>query len=196
MTSTHQTNLDQRWLQLRKERGTTACLEKAQSVEAVYGVAGQGKTCMVKAILPEPQFAATYTASGVAQRLTRHTGRKGRIQFRLPSGRTHPVEASDISACPAHPPYGGESERTGHLSTSNLLIRVITGWPTAGAGLDRRPVWPRSRHSTQMPCVTTGTVAFGRTDHRHKSRATGMKLDRSGGRTAASTIEQSLTEVC
>ena len=60
----HRTNLGQKWLRPRKRRGTTACPEKAQSVEAICGAAGQGKTCVAKAILPEPQFAATYTRSG------------------------------------------------------------------------------------------------------------------------------------
>lgn len=71
MTCTHRTYLGQKWLRSRKRRGTTACPEKAQSVEAICGVAGQGKTCMAKAILPEPQFAATYTRSGAAEWLTR-----------------------------------------------------------------------------------------------------------------------------
>jgi hypothetical protein len=66
MACAHRTNLGQKWLRPRKRRRTTACPEKAQSVEAICGAAGQGKTCMAKAILPEPQFAATYTRSGAA----------------------------------------------------------------------------------------------------------------------------------
>lgn len=61
MTCAHRANLDQRWLRPRKRRGTTACSEKAQIAETVCGAEGQGKTCMAKAILLEPQFAATNT---------------------------------------------------------------------------------------------------------------------------------------
>src|SRR5690606_24211009 len=67
MTCIHRTNLGQKWLRPRKRRGTTACPEKAQSVEAICGAGGQDKTCMAKAILPEPQFAATYTRSGAVE---------------------------------------------------------------------------------------------------------------------------------
>jgi len=52
MACAHRTNLGQKWLRPRKRRGTIACPEKAQSVEAICGAAGQSKTCMAKAILP------------------------------------------------------------------------------------------------------------------------------------------------
>ena len=77
MTCARRTDLGQKWLQPRKRRGTTACPEKAQIVETVYDAAGQGKTCMAKAILLEPQFAATNPWSGVAERLTRQLGWSG-----------------------------------------------------------------------------------------------------------------------
>jgi hypothetical protein len=118
MTCTHRTNLGQRWLRPRKRRGTTACPEKAQSVEAIYGAAGQGKTCMAKAILPEPQFAATYTASGAAQWLTRRFGRSESAMFILSASRSSDVERPGLPARPTHPLYGGASERTGRLNTS------------------------------------------------------------------------------
>lgn len=54
MAHARRTNLGQQWLKLRKERGKVACSEKAQIAKVVYGVEGQGKTCMAKAILPEP----------------------------------------------------------------------------------------------------------------------------------------------
>ena len=196
MTCTHRTNLGQQWLQLRKERGKLACSEKAQAVEAVYGVEGQGKTCMAKAILPEPQFAAAYARSGVAERLTRRIGRKRGAMFTPPAGRGSNVETHGKPACPTHPLYRGVSERTGRLTTSLLPIRVITGWPTAGVGLGRRPVWLRSRHSTQMPGVTARTAAARWTGDRNKRQATVVNPGVPGGRAAASTIQLSLTEVC
>ncbi len=129
MTCTHRTNLGQKWLRPRKRRGTTACSEKAQSVEAIYGAAGQGKTCMAKAILPEPQFAATYTASGAAQWLTRRFGRSESAMFILSASRSSDVERPGLPARPTHPLYGGASERTGRLNTSQPPTRVNAGSP-------------------------------------------------------------------
>jgi hypothetical protein len=196
MTCIHRTYLGQRWLKLRKERGTTACSEKARSVETVCGAESQDKTCMAKAILPEPQSAAAYTLGGVAERLTRRTGWTDDMMFRSSAGHGSDVEAHGEPACPAHPLYGGASGRTGRLTTSLLLIRVITGWPTAGGGASRRPVWPRSRHSTRTPGVTAGTAAARRTDRGHKRRATAVNTRVAGGRAAAFTIHISTTEAC
>ena len=196
MTCTHRTNLGQQWLKLRKERGKVACSEKVRVVEAVYDAEDQGKTCTAKAILPEPQFAAAYARSGVAERLTRRIGRTGGAMFTPPAGHRSNVEACGEPACPTHPLYRGVSERTGRLTTSLLPIRVITGWPTAGVGFSRRPVWLRSRHSTQMPGVMAGTAAARRTGNRNKRQVTVVNPGVPGGRAAASTIQLSLTEVC
>lgn len=195
MTCTHRTNLGQKWLRPRKRRGTTACSEKAQSVEAIYGAAGQGKTCMAKAILPEPQFAATYTASGAAQWLTRRFGRSESAMFILSASRSSDVERPGLPARPTHPLYGGASERTGRLNTSQPPTRVNAGSPKQD-GL-AGPAWRRSRHSTQMPGVITGTVA-GRPadDRRDKRGATRVKRPPTGGRAAASTIRTTLTGAC
>ena len=187
MTCTHQTNLGQQWMKLRKERGKIACLEKAQITQAVYGAAGQGKTCTAKAILPELQFAAAYDASSVAERLTRYTGQK----------EDRALRSFLSSVCPAHPLYGGVSERTGRLNTSQLSTRVITGCPVAGVGAIRRPVWARSRHSTQIPGVITGTAAGELADgQRDKRGVIRVKTRWIGGRTAATAIQQSSTEGC
>jgi hypothetical protein len=187
MTCTHQTNLGQQWMKLRKERGKIACLEKARITEAVYGAEGQGKACMAKAILPEPQFAAAYDRGNVAERLTRHTGWKEDRALRFSLQTVHP----------AHPLYGGVSERTGRLNTPKLPTRVITGCPVAGVGAIRRPVWARSRHSTQMPGVMAGTAAGELADgRRNKCGAIRMKIRWIGGRTAATAIQQSSTEAC
>ncbi len=195
MTCAHRTNLGQKWLRPRKRRGTTACSEKAQSVEAIYGAAGQGKTCMAKAILPEPQFAATYTASGAAQWLTRRFGRSESAIFILSASRSSDVERPGLPARPTHPLYGGASERTGRLNTSQPPSRVNAGSPKQD-GLPG-PAWRRSRHSTQMPGVTTGTVAGGPADDRRDKRgATRVKRQPVGGRTAASTIRTTLAGAC
>lgn len=195
MTCTHRTYLGQKWLRPRKRRGTTACPEKAQSVEAICGVAGQGKTCMAKAILPEPQFAATYTRSGTVEWLTRYIGRSESGVLILSASRTSDVEKPGLPARPTHPLYGGASERTGRLNTSKPPTRVNAGSPKQD-GL-AGPAWRRSRHSTQMPGVTTGTVAGKPADGRRDKRgATHAKRQPIGGRAAASTIRTTLTGAC
>ncbi len=197
MTCAHRANLGQRWLKPRKRRGTTACSEKTQTAEAVYGGEGQGKTCMAKAILLEPQFAVTNTRRGAAERLTRHIGQSGGTTFMPPAGRRSDVETSGEPACPTHPLYGGASERTGRLTTSYPPARVITGCPTAGDGLGRRPVWARSHHNTQMPGVTAGTATGQPVDCRwYKRGATRGKASPAGGRVAASAIQMLITEAC
>jgi hypothetical protein len=194
MTCTHRTYLGQKWLRPRKRRGTTACPEKAQSVEAICGVAGQGKTCMAKAILPEPQFAATYTRSGTVERLTRYIGRSESGVLILSASRSSDVERPGLPARPTHPLYGGASERTGRLNTSKPPTRVNAGSPKQD-GL-AGPAWRRSRHSTQMPGVTTGTAGKPADDRRDKRGATHAKRQPIGGRAAASTIRTTLTGAC
>ncbi|PTR06260.1 ArdC-like ssDNA-binding domain-containing protein [Novosphingobium sp. GV055] len=168
MACVHRTNLGQKWLRPRKRRGTTACPEKAQSVEAICDAAGQGKTGMAKAILPEPQFAATYTRSGAVEWLTRHIGWSESAMFMLSASRSSNVERPGLPARPTHPLYGGASERTGRLNTSQPPSRVNAGSPKQD-GLPG-PAWRRSRHSTQMPGVTTGTVAGRPADDRRDKR--------------------------
>jgi hypothetical protein len=193
---TRQTNLGQQWLQLRKERGKVACLEKARSIKTVCDAESQGKTCMVKAILPEPQFAAAYDRSNIAERLTRYPGRKE--DGALKSSLIEPlVRAIRESAHPAHPLYGGASERTRHLNTSHLPTRVITGCPAAGDGAIRRPVWARNRHSTQRLGVTSETAAGQPADGcRNKHGATRVNVRPIGGRAIATVIRQSVAEAC
>lgn len=196
MTCTHQTHLGQQWLRFRKEQGTIACLEKVRSVKTVCDADDQGKTCMAKAILPEPQFAVAYNRGSVAERLTRHTGWKE--DRALMSSKVRRLErAVRESAHPARPPYRGTSERTGRLNTSHLPTHVTTGCPTAGVGVIQRPVWARSRHSTQTPGVISGTAATLSADgNQNKHRVTGVKIWIAGGRTAATAIQQLTTEVC
>lgn len=147
------TNLGQQWLQPRKGRGTIACPEKAELAQVVYDGNGHGKTCTVKAKLPEPQFAAADNAGDVAGRLTRHSGWNGSIVWKLSKQPRHAGEASPSAASS----IGGESERTGHLNTSHLPLLQLRD-PLQQATLTRRPVWGRSRHNTQTPGVTAGTA--------------------------------------
>ena len=196
MTCTHQTHLGQQWLQLRKELGTIACLEKARSIETVCGAEGQGKMCMAKAILPESQFAAAYQRSSVAERLTRHLGWKEDMSSVSSLFRLFARVVRE-SVHPAHPPYRGISERTGRLNTSYLATHVITGCPTAGSRAIRRPVWVRSRHSIQTPEVMFGTAATQLADGIwNKLRTTCANLQIAGRRTAATAIQQPTAEVC
>jgi hypothetical protein len=196
MTCTHQTNLGQQWLQLRKERGTIACLEKARSIKTVCDAESQGKTCKVKATLPESQFAAAYDRSNVAERLTRHLGWKEDRVLRS-SLIERLARAVRESVRPAHPLYGGISERTRHLNTSHLSTRVITGCPTAGDGAIRRPVWAQNRHSTQTLGVTSETAAGQPADGcRNKRGATRVKIRSAGGRAVATVIQCTVTEAC
>lgn len=197
MTCAHRANLGQRWLRPRKRRGTTACSEKAQIAETVYGAEGQGKTCTAKAILLEPQFAATNPWRGAAERLTRHIGQSGGATFIPPAGRRSDGETSGEPACPTHPLYGGANERTGRLTTSYPPARVITGCPTAGVGSGWRPVWARSRHSSRTPGVMAGTAAGRPADgRRYKRGATRVKASPTGRRAAAPAIRTTITEVC
>lgn len=58
-------------LDLRKGQGNTAWLEKAGTHETIVVRDGQGKTCMVKARLPEPKSRAVYLVTATQQWLRR-----------------------------------------------------------------------------------------------------------------------------
>ena len=55
----------------RKGQGNIAWLEKAGSRETIVAADGQGKTCMVKATLPEPKSRAVYLVPATQQWLRR-----------------------------------------------------------------------------------------------------------------------------
>ena len=196
MTYAHRTYPDRQRLRPRERQGSAACSEKAQIAEVICGAAGQGKTCTAKATLPEPQSAAAYTAGGATRWLAWHIGRTKGAMFIPFAGRKYDVDASGVPACPTHPLYGGASGRTGRLTTSHLRVRVITGWPVAGVGLGRRPVWPRSRRSTRTPGVTAGTAILGWTGERNKRWATTVNPASHGGRAAACATQAQSTEAC
>jgi hypothetical protein len=193
MACTRQTHLGQQWLRLRKEQGTIACLEKVRGVKTVCDAEDQGKTCMAKAKLPEPQFAAAYDRGSVAERLTRHIGWREDRALRSSSFRRLARVVRE-SAHPAHPQYRGASERTRRLNTSHLPVHVIAGCPAAGTEIFWWPVWARSRRSTQTPGVMSGTTAKRWAGgFRNKHGATRANIQETGGRTAATAIQQPAT---
>lgn len=71
MSYTHQPYSGLKELDPRKGQGNIAWLEKSVAPEAVVGGNGQGKTCMVKATLPEPEFQVVYLATAAQQWLRR-----------------------------------------------------------------------------------------------------------------------------
>ncbi len=187
MTCAHQAYPGWQRLKLRKEQGTTACLEKAQSSKVVVAAEGQSKTCMVKATLLEPQSPVILLVI-VPQNDCRDTPRQPMPYI---------SRGNRCQTYSAHLLYGRARRQTGHLNTSKLLSRVITGCPIAGADHGRRPVWVRSRHVTQMPGPTTGTAATDTADgYAYKEGVTQLKAPLTGGRAAVSATGLSDAEVC
>ena len=196
MTCIYRANLGQQRLRLRKQRGTTACSEKAQIAETVCGAEGQSKVCMAKARLLESQFAVTKTLGGTAERLTRYFGQMDDTAFISSTGRVRDVDALCEPACPTRPLYGGISERTGRLTISYPSSCVIAGYPTAG-GSSFWPVWVRSCHITQTLGVMAKTAAEQSADgRRYKYGVTHAKTQSLGGRATISTIRIKLSGVC
>lgn len=70
---------------LERGGGQQHVRSKAQSIETVCGAEGQGKACMAKVTLLEPQFAATNPRGGIAERLTRYLGQSGGAAFTPPA---------------------------------------------------------------------------------------------------------------
>lgn len=186
------TNLGQQWLRPRKGRGTIACPEKAELAQVVHGANGHGKTCTAKATLPEPQFAAADNRSGAAGRLARHSGWNGGTALKPPkqprlAGEASPSAASSI---------GGASERTGRLNTSHLPPLQLRD-PLQQAARQRRPVWGRSRRSTQKPGVTAGTAAARAADgRRDKPRATEGETPSGQGKGGSDCDPGPIREAC
>jgi hypothetical protein len=104
----------------------------------------QSKVCMVKAVLPESQFpvAKGLAVANAADRL-RHAGQIA------PAGANCHQSAWDD-----HHPWVKETNGTPkHTATS-----YTRNYGIACSRLYQRPVWRRSRHSTQMPGVMAGTA--------------------------------------
>ena len=147
-------------LKLRKGNGTRACRDKAQTVEAIVGRAGQHKTRMVKAILPEPQSPGRYPpqrrsdgCNAVPCR-SRDATRPG-LKRAMLVGALGPASTACLS-------LKGSKGRTGHLSASHLLNTQPRD--RLNGRLSRRPARRQSRHNSQTPGVMAGTALPRRDD--------------------------------
>lgn len=173
------------WLKFRKENGTRACREKAQTAETIVGGEGQRKMRRVKAILPEPQSSGFYPrrrcsdGCNIAPCSNRNATRSDRKEAWL-LGASGPVS----TACP---PSAGSKGRTRHLPASHLLHRVTTGSPKRAQS---RPVGRQSRHSSQRPEVMPRTAIFGWTAKEESRRTTGAGI-RMGWAKGGSACESS-----
>ena len=191
MPCTHRTHRGPDGLELRKERGTTACLEKAQRNEIAVEPAGQRKTCMAKATLPEPQSPGIYMLDGVAAAaVATHRERVRHISRLTP-------EVAELCSDPAPSSPPGPSAIQRGKGTNGAPNHVASryarnhGTACSRMGPSPGPVWRRSSHSTQTPGATPRTAGGLAPDGRaHKGRATGPKAPPTGGRGTASTRTQ------
>lgn len=198
MPYTHRTYLGPQGLQLRKERGTTACPEKAQRNEIAVGPAGQRKTCMVKAELPEPQFP------GIYHRVIPQSGCRGIPGSRWTAAQCPSTRMSDRdrvthqSSLPGPPAVWqgkGMSGAPNHVASRYSRNHGIA---CSRLGPNPSPVWRRSSHSTQTPGVMPRTAGNPSPDGQaYKDRVTGSKTPLTGGRGTASTRTQHMMgETC
>jgi antirestriction protein ArdC len=103
----------------RKGNGTIACRDKAQTVEAVVGPAGQHKTRMAKAILPEPQSPGRYPPR---RRSDGCNAVPCRCRDATRPGLKRAMRVDALGpASTACPSSRGSKGRTGRLSASHLL---------------------------------------------------------------------------
>lgn len=131
-------------LRLRKENGTRACRGNVSKSGAAARWRAQSKVCMVKAVLPESQFpvAKGLAVANAADTLC-HAGQNA------PAGAIRHQSAWDD-----HHRWVKETKGTPkHTATS-----YTRNYGIACSRLYQRPVWRRSRHSTQMPGVMAGTA--------------------------------------
>lgn len=148
-------------LDLRKGQGNTAWLEKAEALETIVERDGQGKTCMVKATLPEPKSRAVYLVTATQQWLWRGSECSKALVF--PS-------RTDASSLLGAALYGDKGVKWGPNQVGSPYARHHRMAYSRRAATPR-PVWPRSRSSTQMPGVTPGTGAsLDAHDRRYKGR--------------------------
>lgn len=184
----HQAHLCPQGLKSRKGTGTTACLEKARSREAVVAAEGQDKTCMAKATLPESQSPVILLV------MAPQNGCRGVPVRNVP----------DLTAGTTFDPAGTPSitKGKGTNGTPEHVAPAISrnhGMPCSRRRTVCLPVWARSRHSTRTPGVTAGTAVpdIRRTDDAaYKSKATSAKAFRTGGRTAVPATATMSDGVC
>lgn len=127
----------------------------------------QGKTCMVNAILREPQTSGLDEGER-ASTVTALSDAKAKKLGSLAMSSSDSIGTLHPAASPI--PRRGNTGRTGHLPTLLLMKRVNTGSPKRAAF--NRPAWRRSSHISQMPRVMPWTAAAMRTDVTETDRAT------------------------
>ena len=151
----------------------------------LYASGGQGKVCTVNARLREVQTERGLTKAVTQQRLTRHDARQLRKAEPEEGIRQHrKAWFTPAARTASHREVKG---RTDHLTTPHLTFRVNTGSPVRACLT--RPVWRRSRHSSQTLGVTPETAAKPSADGRaYKGRATDPKALPVGGRGTASLV--------
>lgn len=134
---------------------------------------GQGKACMVTAILRESQTRGLRSAAT-----------HWRFRCRL-AQRRRAIAHGPILSWPRHPILVEEYGRTGHLTTSPLTDRETTGSPKRV--VSDNPAWRRSCHISQTPGVMPGTAAATRTVLAETSGATWMGTPSDRVKGSAST---------
>lgn len=166
----------------RKGQKNTAWLEKAGTHETIVVRDGQGKTCMVKARLPEPESRAVYLVTATQQWLRRGSECLKALVF--PS-------RTDASSLLGAALYGDKGVKWGPNQVGTPYTRHHR---MAYSRRDTsRPVWPRSRSSTQTPGVTPGTGApSGAHDRRYKGR--GDSPENPTGRGKSGSLRRSTNE--
>ena len=132
-------------LKSRKGNGTRACREQGSKPGAAVWWRAPSKVCMVKAVMPESQFPV---AKGLAVANAAETLRRARWGA-LPCVTHHQLARDDLHRRVKE--ANGTPKHTATPHTRNYGI--------ACSRLVCRPVWRRSRHSTQMPGVMVGTAA-------------------------------------
>ncbi len=141
---------------------------KPHLAEAAVSEGGKGKACMVKAGLPEAQTRRVGKIRDVAAVDTSRRAIREMVEVPVRKGasRLSPLQPAERSS-PCH----GVNGRKGHLTTPHLIDRVTTGSPKRACLT--RPVWRRSRHSSQTPGVMPRTATPKWTDTAETGRAIG-----------------------
>ena len=161
MSYANQSYSGQRWLEPRKGQGNTAWLEKAGTLETVVEPDGHGKARMVKATLPEPKSQVVYLVTA-AQQWLRRGSEFSKVQITPSLIRT--------SSLLGTAPSGDKGMSWGPNRVGSPYARHHRMAYSRQAATPR-PVWPRSRNSTQTPGVMPGTGApTGAHDRRYKGR--------------------------
>lgn len=159
MSYTHLPYSGPKGLDPRKGQGNIAWLEKSIALEAVVVGAGQGKTCMVKAKLPEPKFQVIYLAM-VAQQWLRRNSECLKVHDAPSTSCTSSLLGTAL--------YGDKGTNWGPNQVGSPYSRHHR-MACCRRAATSRPVWPRSRNSTQTPGVMPGTGApSGSHGRRHK----------------------------